>query len=719
MMLAQSKEIISCGDWVCVWLHFCARSWVESMKTGLWAGATLTIAAVFLPGLVVAQKFQEPTQAELKMTEDPKAPGAPAVFLYREEVTDNFSHDVSCYARIKVLTELGKEWATVDVPYLPGYQGKPLIEGRTIHPDGSVYPLTVSSADLLAAENNAVEIHKLVFNLPNVVVGSILEYRWTRPMVGADLHFAEKLGEGFRKEVLAGLASSELANETPEWEVQQKIFVHKAHFYYNPLNDLERNVIGGQITHWVDGERASYILFTQHLPAKSTVTATPKKDFVLDIQDVPAIQQEADAPPVDSVKYRVRFYWTPYVTASAYWESEQKRWSKHIDEFAVSSDGLKAAAAQITSDAATPEARARKLYDAVQSLENTDFTRTRTEAEREQLHLKRELRNAEEVWSEKSGTSNQIAALYLALARAAGLEAYAVQVADRDSHLFDPNYLSLAQLDSLLVLLRVEGKDVYLDPGEKFCPFGQLRWPHALAGGLSQATKGPTFTPPNESKDAITAHTADLVLSSDGAITGTVKIVMSGPAALRWRQLNLTADTAEVQQQFTESLRSVVPPGANVNVEKFQGLDTSSGYLSATVKISGQLGSATGKHLLVPAFLFSSGPQRHFATEEKREDVVDMRYAEQVIDDVVYHIPSGFTVQSVPPAAQIPWPERAALVVKTQTAASTIEIKHIFARAFVLLDPKEYPALRDYYQKLSASDQQPVVLTSESSSVGN
>ena len=32
-----------------------------------------------------AQKFHEPTKEELQMTSDPKAPGAPAVYLYREE----------------------------------------------------------------------------------------------------------------------------------------------------------------------------------------------------------------------------------------------------------------------------------------------------------------------------------------------------------------------------------------------------------------------------------------------------------------------------------------------------------------------------------------------------------------------------------------------------------------------------------------------------------
>ena len=37
-------------------------------------------------------QFQEPTKEELQMTADPKAPGAAAVYLYREETTDDQLH---------------------------------------------------------------------------------------------------------------------------------------------------------------------------------------------------------------------------------------------------------------------------------------------------------------------------------------------------------------------------------------------------------------------------------------------------------------------------------------------------------------------------------------------------------------------------------------------------------------------------------------------------
>jgi hypothetical protein len=119
----------------------------------------IAMVAVVFSTVGLAQKFQEPSKDELQLAVDPKAPGAPAVFLYREEVTDNFTHYVSVYARIKVLTEAGKEWATVEVPYQPGYQGRPMVEARTIHADGSVYPLSISEADLLEGQHRAIRQH--------------------------------------------------------------------------------------------------------------------------------------------------------------------------------------------------------------------------------------------------------------------------------------------------------------------------------------------------------------------------------------------------------------------------------------------------------------------------------------------------------------------------------------------------------------------------------
>ena len=75
----------------------------------------LFLISIISPAFLQAQ-FQQPTKEELQMTSDPNAPGAAAVYLYREERTDDNLHYHSYYERIKVLTEKGKELATIRIP---------------------------------------------------------------------------------------------------------------------------------------------------------------------------------------------------------------------------------------------------------------------------------------------------------------------------------------------------------------------------------------------------------------------------------------------------------------------------------------------------------------------------------------------------------------------------------------------------------------------------
>ncbi|MBS1805934.1 MAG: DUF3857 domain-containing protein [Acidobacteria bacterium] len=641
------------------------------------------------------------------MTADPKWPGAAAIYLNREESTDNFNHFASEYARIKVLTDAGKEWANIEVPFAGGAT-PPRIEGRTIHADGTVVPLSGAPEDLLVVKSTSRHVNARVFTLPSVEVGSILEYRWTLP--NSEVHTYGVTND------IQGFYDSALAGSIPYWEVQTSLPVRKERFYYNPLGDLERNVLGNQsITHYTSrGEVAHYLLFSARLPAGVRLQASPNRDYTLDLADVPPVRHESNAPPDQSRVYGVRFYYSPFLAGDVFWLNEGKIWAREIDHSAEATNDLRAAAAQITAGATNDEEKARKIYDAVQALENTDFSRKRTEAERVRSGLSREVHTSGQVWSEKSGTRNEIATLYLALARAAGLQARAMSIADRRFRIFDPGYLSLDQLSMTVIVLHINNSDVFLDPGEKFMPYGQLHWSHALCGGLLEAGDGVTIsavTPPNQSKEAIIAHTADISVDSQGAAKGTVKILMNGPDALRWRQLNLTADTMEVRRQLSASLIASLPQGVSIEIGEIQGLATSAGYVSVTAAVSGQLGTVTGKRVLLPAFFFSTHGNEQFASDEKREAPIDLHYAEQVIDDTVYHLPAGYSIESAPQPAQLPWPEHAALVIKTQPGANVIDIKHIFARASVLLEAKEYQALRDYYQKMAIANQQQLVLT--------
>src|ERR1700734_522930 len=94
----------------------------------------LSLACLVSLATVARAQWTAPTPEELSMTSQPEVPGAPAVYLYREETTQDDLHVFSIYVRLKVLTDKGKEYSNVELPYAAGEGGVSIsnIAGRTI-----------------------------------------------------------------------------------------------------------------------------------------------------------------------------------------------------------------------------------------------------------------------------------------------------------------------------------------------------------------------------------------------------------------------------------------------------------------------------------------------------------------------------------------------------------------------------------------------------------
>jgi len=647
--------------------------------------------AIVSPALVRAQ-YQQPTSEELKMTSDPKAPGAAAVYLDVEEVADDPVHYQSFYARIKVLGEKGKELATVEVPYVKGYNKIHDIKARTIHADGTVIPLVGKPEDLLVVKNGDTQVGKMVFTLPSVEVGSILEYKYQLDY--DDHHFS-----------------------SPMWEIQRPYPVLKAHYQFRPFSTFQPKGASGAIptsSYLIDskGRRVNSLIWWAKLPDGVKVQTDAGGHYTVDVTDIPATPDEEWMPPIDSVLYRVLFYYKSASSAQDFWTGEAKDWSKDVDRFAEQSSAIHQAVNGLIAPTDSEMVKAQKLYTAVEALDNTDYSRRKSESEMKQLKLK-EARHAEDTWKQKSGDSEDIAMLYLAMARAAGLKAYAMKVVSRSRGVFDVSYMDMDQLNDTVILLAIDGKGVMVDPGEKMAPFGTMNWRHSDAGGLRQSDTGPGYdkTPMQPYTANVTIRSGDITLDDHGGMTGNIRIVMTGQEALRWRQAALRSDETEVKKQFNEELAAIVPQGVEAHVDHFIGLGGDpDASLMAVVTTHGALGTATSKRLLLPGFFFEARGHAPFVGQEKRLEPVDMHYGDRVSDEFTYHLPAGMAVEGAPTDTSIPWTGHAVCITKTVSTPGRVVIARSLARAFTEAKPNDYEALRGFYQKVAAADQQELVL---------
>ena len=116
------------------------------------ASFLVLLATSYQMRTATADEWQPISPAELQMTSVPEAPGAPAVILYRQVDRDDDSRTGNeyNYVRIKILTDEGRKYGDVEIPYFKGQGTIHGLKARTIRPDGTIAKFEGKAFDKLA-----------------------------------------------------------------------------------------------------------------------------------------------------------------------------------------------------------------------------------------------------------------------------------------------------------------------------------------------------------------------------------------------------------------------------------------------------------------------------------------------------------------------------------------------------------------------------------------
>jgi hypothetical protein len=638
----------------------------------------------------LAQQWIAPTPEELSMTSQPEVPGAPAVYLFREETTDDKLHMFSIYVRLKVLTERGKEHGNVELSYAKAHGGGGFtvedIQGRTIHSDGTIIPFTGKPYEKLVEKTQGVKVMAKVFTLPDVEVGSILEYRYK-------------------------LRYDDNSLRSPDWYIQTDLWTRKSHYLWKPINLNGNIVVTGE-----HGQTKSFIAWASVLPKDAVVTQAPligtdQTLIELNVHDIPPAPEEDFMPPIRSATYRVLFYYAGYRTVDEFWKNEGKFWAKTQDKFIGPNAAVTAAVKDLVIPSDTPDQKLRKIYAAVMNLENTRYTRQHSDAEERAQGFK-EVRNTDDIWTRKRGTDDQLAALFVAMARAAGFKAYLGIVTNRDRNLFIKNYLTLSQLDDVLAIVNVDGKDQFFDPGTRFCPYGHLAWKHNFSAGIRQTDSGSDYfgTPGEPYTYSRVQRVANLTLSQHGEVSGTITMTYMGDPAVHWRQRSIEGDSASLEREIRNSVEQLVPAGMEVKVASIDKLQDYEQPLVANLEVKGTLGSSTGKRVLLPGDIFEANVKPAFP-HEKRDLPVYFQYTHMMQDAVRIHFPQNLSIESLPVGDKATFDKSIAYTLSSESAPGSFTVRRTYVLGEIVFMQPQYAGLRTFFSKMENKDQESVVLT--------
>jgi hypothetical protein len=653
------------------------------------------ITAVILLGAVMyrvkpsraAEEWLPITPEELKMTSVPEAPGAPAIILYRQVDRDDSNarvpHEYN-YVREKILTEEGRKNADVEILFVPGDYNIINIRARTVQPNGSstVYDGKVYEKEIVKARG--FKYLAKTFTLSDVQPGSIIEYHYM-------IDFAEnKVFDS-------------------NWMLSSDLFTKSAKFTLVPYGEFPLK------WSWPNG-----------LPDG---TKPPVKDtrangnFIhMEAGNIPAFVVEDDMPPEAAMKFRVDFTYvdgTLETDADRFWKKQGKKWNDYVESFVNKKKAMEQAVAETVSASDSPEVKLQKIYVRTQKIRNSSYAVEKTEQEQKRAQEKG-AGNVEDVWKRGYAYGDDITLLFLGMARAAGVDASAVRISTRDDHFFLKGLMNARDLRTFVVLVKLNGKDVYFDPGTAFTPYGLLPWSETSTQGLKLDKDGGSWitTSLPESNDSQIKRKADLKLTQEGSLEGKLTVTYSGLELLYHRLEERNQDEAQRKKLLEDEVRYMIPASIEVELTNKPDWSSSDSKLVAEfdLKVPGWV-SGAGKRALMPVGLFGA-TEKHTYEHATRVHPLYFHYASEKVDDITIELPLGWQVSSLPK------PENndakvMRYTMKVENNNGTLHVERLMKSDLISLEQKFYPALRKFYEVVRTSDEEQIVLQPAATAANN
>ncbi len=582
--------------------------------------AAISLAMVFPSATPARDEWLPINPGDLALKDNPASPGSNAMILYREESVDDSRHFESEYYRIKIFTVAGKKWGDVQIPYSTGLQSITEVHARTILPNGSIINFTGKVYDKVVVKAGGIKIYEKTFSLPDVQPGCIIEYKYEEPF-DPGRYFA-----------------------VMEWNVQKSLYTREGKFTFVPLSDP------------LQTDYQYFAWRTQFLPGTARPQRQPDGSYRLDVHDIPGLVNEPYSVPRDMLRSRVDFYYTQQGKESTaqFWKNTGKNWAKKLDSFVNKKGPLQKDLAQTIHPNDSPETKLQEIYARVQKIRNLSFAPSQTVQERKREKIAVNA-NVADVLKHGYGTWEDINALYVGLARAAGFDATLVYVAPRDRALFAPNSQDPGQLTVNIVDVKQGSQDLYADPGSPEYPFGLLPWYENAVSGLRVDKNGGTLVsiPADDDTRAQILRHANLRMNPDGSLSGTLEVDYVGQEAAVWRASDRNDDDAGRRKDLQNEIKGWLPSNSIFTITKVSDWGDSSKPLgvTGTLEIPGSGGVALGR-IIMPLSFCHSQLANSFSSMQRVNDIYfDFPYQEQ--DDTSIQLPLGYQVESFPKPPEI------------------------------------------------------------------
>ena len=590
-----------------------------------------------------------------------------------------FNQILDCHRRIKIFNDNGKDHANIRIPFVSADRQEYItgLQGETINiTDGKV---EITKLDKKLVYTQVVDKYNsaLVFTMPNVKPGSIIEYKYT---VTSSVFY--RVPAWFFQDRIP-VRYSEYDTSIPEWLYFQSQAKMRVPF----TSDAKSQ---GNGSYGIGQDATTY------------TTEIEKRTLV----DIPSLPDEPFMSSVADNLERVSFQLTSFRPPNGFVQNSSDSWEKVATQLIEDEDFGKQVNRKLNGEEViTGKAKSLKTDDEKIAYVFNEVKNSMKWDGDDQWYTNDGTREA---WDKKTGNSTEINLILYHLLNKSGVKAFPMVVSTRDNGKVNPAYTYLKQFNRAVVYIPIDSTRYYvLDAAGKYNMYNETPFYLLNSSGfyvdMDKKTSDMIFlnkvTPVRRSVFII----ADI--KPDGKMEGTAQI-----SSFSYNRINgVTRYKTDGETKYIDYLRDD-DNNLKVSSLKMENMDVDTLPLIQNVSFNLDLAGSDDNYIYFNPNLFTLLHKNPFLNEKRSTDI-DFGYLDNLAINGQFKIPAGYKVDALPKNISMTNPDKSITfrrIVGEQDGAVVVRYTINYKKSIYFKE--DYADFHEFYKKMYEMLNEQIVL---------
>lgn len=647
----------------------------------------LCLLSILIPSLhaqePIKMKFGKVAESEVKQTSIEDFPEADAAYLMhtgRTFVTTSGGLKLAQerHFRIKVLTDMGKSYGDIEIPYF-GKGRTQFVSGikaiTYYEEDGKVIEQRIKNSEIFDEDVDGYW-RKKKFSMPNVKPGAVIEVMYT--------------------------LTSDNFTSINDWYFQKEIPVLYSKFVKQVIEGFYYNTVSkGTI---IDIDRSS----------KRTTQNTNegKFDMVSETfiaQKIGPLKEEAYVANMKSYASHLTFQLRQIdIPGSVYqdyvstWGQLGAAWNKEMGDYYKSNSVSRDELGKIDYEEKEDSEKLSDIFHHVQNEFEFNGSISLYPYPMRKTLLK-----------DRKGNGTAINYLLITLLRDAGFDANPCLISTRGNGLVQTIFATINQFNHIIVAVSMGDEQILLDATQKSLPMGMLPFRDLNQKGLAIKRSSSEWISLQPQKALKSVKSANLQILADGSIEGKVTCQHQDYSAMIERYTLTKVDDQDTY--FQKDLTSGFEDAELIDYELKEEEAIYEPFTTvSTLEINDNVAGTMGDMIYLRPLLDETLTENPF-TAEKRVYPIDFGYNQNKKVVYSYILPEGYETESIPePVRMATSDKNLTFHYQTQAIGNMLQVYFTMEVKNSYFQPQKYDEIRAFYDQIVKKHGEQIVLKKKS-----